>query len=467
MSIDTSTSKQEIILNENLAPQTPQENMTVPASMFTPTHILEIELGQPLPTISAFSAENEHDIAIPYKRVRCLVRLHTQPLGLVEFPLRRQGMEAQEYMPYIWYSLYNEINEHLEQDQLPTIDGLKATGLLSTTTPRCIEKQQQFLANAPFASVIIPTHNRPDRIQTCLTYLLAQDYPNYEIVVVDNAPKDNATADVIAEKYSDKPQVRYIREDRPGSAYARNTGMLAAKGTFLAFADDDVAIDTHWLTELMRAFHVSDDVVCTTGLILPLELETEAQYWLEAYGGFGKGFTQQVYDMKENRPTNRPLYPYTAGGFGSGASMAFRADYLRSMHGFDAVLEHGADIEAFFQAIIHGYKLIYVPSAIVYHPHHRGYEKLRKQLHIYGQGLTGFLTKAVITHPILLLDLVKKVPYGFFFVLNPTSPKNTRKQTNYPQELTSGELKGMVIGPFTYMYRHWITFKNRKKWLVR
>jgi len=462
MSISTETSKQGVTQKENLVNKILHEGSTTSAATFTPTRIMEIELGQPLPTISAFSAERGQDRAIPYERVLCLVRLHTQPLGLVEFPLGERGAEAQEYMPYIWDKLHREINEHLQRDQLPGVDGLDAVGLSITATPRCVEEQQQFLADAPFVSVIVPTHNRPDRIQTCLTYLLAQAYADYEIIVVDNAPHDNATADVIAEKYNDEPQIRYVREDRPGSAYARNTGMLAAKGTFLAFADDDVAIDSHWLTELMRAFLVSDDVVCTTGLILPLELETEAQYWLEAYGGFGKGFTQQVYDMKENRPPKSPLYPYTAGGFGSGASMAFRADYLRSMHGFDAVLEHGADIEAFFQAIIHGYKLVYVPSAIVYHPHHRAYEKLRKQLHIYGQGLTGFLTKTVMTHPILLFDLVKKVPYGFFFVLNPASPKNTKKQTNYPKELTSGELKGMAIGPFTYIHRHWAAFKNRK-----
>lgn len=460
MSIDTDLVKQDVALHETLTHNHAQNDI----SAFTPTRIMEIELSQPLPTISAFSAERGHDRTLSYKRVLCLVRLHARPLGLVEFSLGEQGAEAQEYLSYIWDSLHVEINEHLQHNSLPVVNHLNVAGLHSANTPLCVRKRQQFLENAPFASVIIPTHNRPDRIQTCLSYLLEQDYPNFEIVVVDNAPSDNTTAEVITEKYSDRPQVHYVREDRPGSAYARNTGMLAAKGKFLAFADDDVAIDTHWLTELMMAFSVGDDVACTTGLILPLELETEAQFWLEEYGGFGKGFTQQVYDMKENRPANRPLYPYTAGSLGSGASMAFRTDYLRSTRGFDGVLEHGADIEAFFQVILRGYKLVYVPSAIVYHPHHQAYEKLRTQLYVYGQGLTGFLTKAVVTRPVLLLDLIKKVPYGCFFVLSPGSPKNTKKQTNYPQELTRVELKGMAIGPFTYLHRQWTNFRHRKQW---
>ncbi len=452
--------KQDVALQESLTHKEAQND----TPSFTSMRILEIELEQPLPFISAFSGERRHDSMRPYKRVLCLVRLHAQPLGLVEFPLGEQGAEAQEYLSYIWDSLHIEINEHLRQDNLLAVDSLDVAGLHTVDTPLCMQKRQQFLEHAPFASVIIPTHNRPDRIQMCLSYLLKQDYPSFEIVVVDNAPSDNATEAVIAEKYADKPQVRYMRENRPGSAYARNTGMLAAKGKFLAFVDDDVVIDIHWLTELMMAFSVGDDVVCTTGLILPLELETEAQFWLEEYGGFGKGFMQQVYDKKENRPANRPLYPYTAGSFGSGASMAFRADYLRSVRGFDGVLEHGADIEAFFQVIIRDYKLVYVPSAIVYHQHHAAYERLRNQLHIYGQGLTGFLTKTVVTHPVLLLDLLSKVPYGFFFVLSPGSPKNTKKQFNYPRELTRVELKGMAIGPFTYLYRHWTNFRHGKQW---
>ncbi len=454
MSIDIAIVKQDAALKK-------AQNST---SSFAPMRVLEIELGQPLLFISAFSEEREHDSTLPYTHVLCLVRLHTQPLGLVEFPLGEQGAEPQEYLSFIWDSLHTDINEHLQQDNLPPVASLDVAGLHGADTPLCVQKRQQFLEHAPFASVIIPTHNRPDRIQTCLSYLLKQDYPSFEIIVVDNAPSDNATAEVIKEKYADEPRVRYVQENRPGSAYARNTGMLAAKGKYLAFADDDVAIDTHWLTELMVAFSVGEDVACTTGLILPLELETEAQFWLEEYGGFGKGFTQQVYDLKENRPANRPLYPYTAGSFGSGASMAFRADYLRSARGFDGVLEHGADIEAFFQVILRGYKLVYVPSAIVYHPHHLTYEKLRNQLHIYGQGLTGFLTKAVVTRPVLLLDLISKVPYGFFFVLSPGSPKNTKKQAHYPQELTRVELKGMAIGPFTYLYRYWTNFRNRKQW---
>ena len=246
------------------------------------------------------------------------------------------------------------------------------------------------------------------------------------------------------------PSIRYIREDHPGAPWARNAGMDAAKGEILAFVDDDVTINTHWLTELVRGFGVAEDVVCVTGLILPLELETPAQNWFEQYGGFSKGFTPRVFDMKENRPGS-PLFPYTAGTFGSGANMAFRTEYLRTVGGFDIKLGRAEDFEAFFQVVTLGYKLVYEPGAIVRHPHNRDYKDLRRQIYRYGIGLTAFLTKTMLDNPRHLFTLATKVPYGLFFLLSDRSPKNKKKQEGYPKDLTASELKGMLYGPFAYV----------------
>jgi glycosyltransferase involved in cell wall biosynthesis len=121
-----------------------------------------------------------------------------------------------------------------------------------------------------------------------LRALLALDYPRYEIIVVDNAPSTSATADFIRQTYRDVPQVRYVREDRPGLSWARNCGLMAARGEIVAFTDDDVVLDPYWLIELVKAFHVADDVMCVTGLVLPLELETPAQFLLEEFGGLAR-----------------------------------------------------------------------------------------------------------------------------------------------------------------------------------
>jgi GT2 family glycosyltransferase len=296
---------------------------------------------------------------------------------------------------------------------------------------------------------------------------LAQHYPHYEIIVVDNAPSTTATADFIQQTYGDVPQIRYLREDHPGGSWARNCGITAAKGEILAFIDDDVVVDSYWLAELVRGFSRADDVVCVTGLILPLELETPAQFWIEQYGGFSKGFTRRVFDMSENHPKT-PLYPYTAGSLGSGANMAFKAAFLHSVGGFDPALgpgssaQGGEDLAAFFQVITQGHRLVYEPASLAYHPHHREYADLQKQIYSYGIGLAAYLMKNLLDNPRLLFDLIPRLPYGLVFTLCAGSPKNSKKSKDYPQELTIAEMKGMLHGPFAYLYSRW-TMRNFRK----
>jgi GT2 family glycosyltransferase len=430
---------------------------------YVPVRILEVEISQPIPNISAIDEKTHYY----YQRARCLVRLHTQPLGIVEFSLDENGMNADEYAAIIWRSLQVQINEHLRQDGLSSVVELGSTGLPSLSTPRCVHEREIFLTDAPFVSVIVPTHNRPDRISECLHSLLSLDYPHYEVIIVDNAPSSNATADFIHKHYRDVPRVRYVREDRPGPSFARNCGMMVARGKILAFPDDDVVVDRYWLVELVKAFSLFEDVACVTGLVLPLKLETAAQFWFEEYGGFSKGFNRRIFDMKENHPKTL-LHPYSAGSFGTGASMAFKAAFLRSIGGFDpafggnSAVKCGEDIVAFFQVITKDYKLVYEPAAILYHLHRRGYTALQKQMYNYGVGLTAYLLNCILDNPRLLFDFVTKVPYGIFFILSGRSPKNRKKTAHYPKELTKLELRGMLYGPFAYFQSRWAMHKVRK-----
>ncbi|MFL5659355.1 MAG: glycosyltransferase, partial [Ktedonobacteraceae bacterium] len=311
---------------------------------------------------------------------------------------------------------------------------------------------------------MVSTHDRPERIATCLPSLLALHYPRYEVIIVDNAPSTTATAELIQQTYRDVARVRYIREDRPGLSWGRNCGMMAASGEILAITDDDVVVDPYWLVELVRAFSLAEDVACVTGLVLPLELETPAQFWFEERGGgFSKGFTRRIFDME-----GRHVHLYKAGLFGSGACMAFTAAFLRSAGGFDPALGAGTparsaeETATFFQVITQGHKLVYQPAALLYHPSYRDYVSLRKQVYGYGVGLTAYLTKSLLDNPRLLVDFVTKVPYGLFSSLSSRSSKNSKKSAHFPKELTRLERKGMLYGPFAYLQSRWALRKARK-----
>jgi hypothetical protein len=162
---------------------------------FSPILIQEIELSQPLPALLAYNKQNEQT----YQEARCLIRFHTQPLGLVDLALVGDELSPYQYVQQIWQELGEQINAHLRADGLSEVQTLDNAGLSGVDMPRCIEEREIFLKTAPLASVVISTRDRPDHLRRCLSSLLVQHYPNYEIIVVDNAPSTSATADLVAQ----------------------------------------------------------------------------------------------------------------------------------------------------------------------------------------------------------------------------------------------------------------------------
>jgi len=192
-------------------------------------------------------------------------------------------------------------------------------------------------------------------------------------------------------------------------------------------------------------------VGCVTGLILPAELETRAQFWTERHGGFGKGFTRRIFDFEGNRPPG-PLFPFTAGQFGSGANMAFSMEAIRRIGGFDPALGAGTlarggdDLASFCAVLKAGYQLIYEPEAIVWHYHRRGEEGMRRQAFGYGVGLGAYLTKLIVDKPSTVFQLFRALPAGLAHMFGPSAPKNQRLPDDYPASLVWRERLGILAG---------------------
>ncbi|MET9483231.1 glycosyltransferase [Streptomyces sp. NPDC006638] len=267
----------------------------------------------------------------------------------------------------------------------------------------------------PRATVVVATRERAGQLARALDSLLAQDHPDFQVLVVDNAPVTTATRDLVQGRYAGR--VDYVLEPVPGLATAHNRGVAAARGEVLAFTDDDVVADPHWLTALAEPFAADPRLGCVTGLILPARLTTPAQILLESHGGFAKGFTPRLYDPAAP-PADEPLFPFTAGSFGSGANMAFRAQVLASVGGFDPATGTGTparggdDLYAFVRVLSAGHRLRYTPEALVWHHHRETWQDLRNQAYGYGAGLTAYLTALLVRRPALLPALLRKLPRG-------------------------------------------------------
>ena len=419
---------------------------------YSPHKILQVEISEPLPFVDPVSNETGER----YLKGLALVRLHTQPIAIAHVALGEHGLQPSDYAEQIWKCMGSQINDHLRKDGLSEITRLTADGIPGPDDPRCSAGRAKVLQDGPFVSVVVATRDRARQISPALDSLLALEYPDYEILVVDNAPSTGETADLIAAKYASTGRVRYVREDRPGLAVAHNRALKEISAPLVAFTDDDVLVDKYWLAELVRGFDAAPNVACVTGIVLPAEIETPAQWLVEQYVGLSKGFTSRLFDLDENRDASA-LYPYSAGWFGTGASMVFKTAALRRMGGFANDLGTGTpalggdDLDSFFRTIVSGHQLVYQPSAILWHFHRREYAGLRKMAFGYGAGLTAFLAKSIKDKPTRFFDVAVRAPVGVYYMFQARSPKVIQRTASFPTELLVQERRGMLYGPIAYL----------------
>jgi glycosyltransferase involved in cell wall biosynthesis len=299
----------------------------------------------------------------------------------------------------------------------------------------------------PAATVVVCTRDRAESLDGCLAALAEQEHPTYEVVVVDNASRDDETRRV-ARGWS----ARYVREPRPGLDWARNRGLAAARAPIVAFTDDDARPEPGWLGALVRGFE-SPDVDAVTGLVLPAELETQAQLAFEdAYGGMSKGFALRLHVQQSRRPAYRPEW------VGVGCNMAFRRSVMVAAGGFDPALDvgtatgGGGDLDAFQRLLETGSVIAYRPDAVVRHLHRRTDAALRRQLFDNGRAYSAMLTAAFLRAR--GLDRTRVAARYVRWVARWHAVRLARSlagRETLPLRLIAAEASGAPLGPALYL----------------
>jgi glycosyltransferase involved in cell wall biosynthesis len=306
----------------------------------------------------------------------------------------------------------------------------------------------------PSWTVVVCTRDRADDLRRCLGALLALEAPAGapagEILIVDNAPSDDRSARVVAEVAGGPTPipVRYLREDRPGLNWARAAGARAAAGDVVAYTDDDVVVDPGWLARLLEPF-ADTRVAAVTGLTMPLEIETPAQWLFERYGGFARGFARRVFD-----PVEFP--PAAAGQAGAGANVALRRALVVGMGLFDVELDAGTvtltggDTYAAYLLLAAGHHIAYAPDAVVWHRHRRDYAPLRRTLYGYSVGGFAFLTRCLVEHRDLGAARV-----ALQWLRSDHLPMLARalrgRPGALPRDLAVAYARGVLVGPVAYL----------------
>jgi cellulose synthase/poly-beta-1,6-N-acetylglucosamine synthase-like glycosyltransferase len=283
--------------------------------------------------------------------------------------------------------------------------------------------------------------------------VLDQDYPDFEIIVVDRAPATGAVTDLLSRLAAVGTRgvpLRRVTVARAGLSRARNAGLAAAAGSIVAYLDGDAQPDRYWLTELARGFTLGPGIVGVSGLVLPTALDTPAQELYERLGGPGRGrrFAHQVLGpASPDRPHSR--FPF---GFGLGTAMAFDRVALTRIGGFDVTLgagtpaRAGEDTAAMADMMLGGGTLAYWPGAVVWHRHADTLAGLEQQLGDYGSGLTACYTRAVLRGQYRRAALARLALRGQCGTSGPASVRRAARH-------------GLLAGPVRYLRSQ---IQNRK-----
>jgi glycosyltransferase involved in cell wall biosynthesis len=412
-----------------------------------PATVLDVELADPLPTVAGVGADGRRVL-----QAWVLVRLFTEPIGTLLTDVPAQGLRPADLAVAIEAELGTALAPRLADLALT---GLPIDGITPVVEPAFLARRREVLAEAPPITVVICTRERPGALARCLDSVLAQAYPDFRILVVDNAPVTDATAGVVRSA-SRRGPVEYLVEPKGGLSFARNAAVAAAPGEILAWIDDDEYADVNWLAEVARALadHPEADVV--SGVIVPAELETRAQLWFEQFGGHskGRGFKPDVFSPATAH-LQSPLYPLPP--FGTGANMTFRAGVIERIGGWDTALGAGTpamgseDTLAFTQVLIGGGTIVYQPTAVTHHYHRRDLDGLHKQMVGYGAGLTAAYTSLLLKRPGLLWPLLKLAPGALRDLTGKDSPRVATLRDDFPRELLTANRRGMLAGPRAYL----------------
>lgn len=201
-------------------------------------------------------------------------------------------------------------------------------------------------AETPMVSVVICAYNAERTMRACLESLRQLDYPNYEVVIVDDGSRDST-----AQISGDFPEFRLIRQPNKGLSVARNVGAHAANGEIVAYTDSDCVVDPHWLTLMVRAMAENGFDGCGGPNYAPHE-----EGWVEGCVAASPGAPCHVL-VGDDRAEHL-----------AGCNMVFRKAALARLGGFDPQFTAaGDDVDICWRMLEAGFTLGFCPSAFVWH----------------------------------------------------------------------------------------------------
>ncbi len=221
------------------------------------------------------------------------------------------------------------------------------------------------LPRYPKVSIVVASYNGDRTLKACLESLEQLNYPDYEVILVDDGSTDSTREIAFL-----RPRVRYVRhESNRGLSVARNTGIAAASGEIIAFTDSDCRADPDWLHYLVGDLLAGDFAGIGGPNLLPPEDSSVAAAVMASPGGPAHVMLTDV--QAEHVP---------------GCNMAFFKWALSEIGGFDPIFRQaGDDVDLCWRVQQAGHKIGFSPAGFVWHYRRSTVGDYLRQQHGYGE----------------------------------------------------------------------------------
>ncbi|MBS7647353.1 glycosyltransferase family 2 protein [Candidatus Bathyarchaeota archaeon] len=211
----------------------------------------------------------------------------------------------------------------------------------------------------PMVSVVVINFRGTDQLEKCLTYLMRTNYPNYEVIIVDCLTENLESW--TNQHFPKAKIVHYAYDIGPSASHNVGKAILNPESKYLAFLDNDAYVTENWLTELVKVMESNEKIGVAQAKILMTSNKKLMDNAGLAIDALGTWYTPRGLKA-DNFQTLTEIFAASSAG------CLVRLEAFEKVGGFDPeYFIYDDDTDFSFRVRLLGYKIVFVPTAVVFH----------------------------------------------------------------------------------------------------